>query len=399
MKQLSIICIAFILFPTKNILSQQFGFRVDKGIIKSSEVVEASGIAASSKNPGMFWTHNDSGDKSRIFAFDSLGNNLGTFLLAGIQNRDWEDIAIGPGPVEGAQYIYIGNIGDNSARYHTKYIYRINEPDVVLGQTAIDTVLYEVERLAFQYPDGKRNAETLMIDPLSLDIFIVSKEENTKVYRLTWPYTFYNSPPVTVDTLEQVAELPFSTAVGGDISSDGKEILIKRKNIIYYWVKEDIETIVDVLQKLPSTVPYFKEPQGEAICWASDLSGYYTISEGAHPHLYFYPRLVTSVEHGNNLPDKIKLYQNYPNPFNPTTLIKYSIPKLEMLHVNSQQKEIVKLKIYDILGREVAALVNEKQKPGTYEVQFNAENIASGLYLYKLSSGEYNLTRKMLLIR
>ncbi|VAX19112.1 hypothetical protein MNBD_IGNAVI01-2275, partial [hydrothermal vent metagenome] len=70
------------------------------GIIESNEINEASGIAASRKNPGLFWTHNDSGDNARLFAFDSLGRHRGEFLLAGIQNRDWEDIAIGPGPVE-----------------------------------------------------------------------------------------------------------------------------------------------------------------------------------------------------------------------------------------------------------------------------------------------------------
>ncbi len=377
---------------------QQFGFRVDKGIIQSDKIIEASGIVASRKNLGVFWTHNDSGDKSRIFAFDSLGNNLGSFLLAGVQNRDWEDMCIGQKDSTGKHYIYIGDIGDNSLRYHTKYIYRIIEPDVSKSQIPVDSVLYGVERLAFQYPDGKKNAETLLIDPFTSNIYIVSKEKNTKVYSLTSPYKFYNTPPLSIDTLEQIAELPFSTAVGGDISPDGKEILIKRKNVIYYWVRKKNETIADVLNKVPITVPYFKEPQGEAVCWASDLSGYYTISEGAHPHLYFYPRLVTSVKYKNNLSNKFELYQNYPNPFNPATTIKYSISSL---HAMSQQ---IELKIYDILGKEISTLVNKKQNPGNYQVQWDGKNndgikVSNGVYLYRLKAGSFVTTKKMIFLQ
>ena len=112
------------------VLAQEFGFRIDKGIIESEEIVEASGIAASRKNPGVLWTHNDSGGKSNLFAFDSTGKNLGHYLIAGIQKRDWEDIAVGPGSIECKKYLYIGDIGDNSLTYTKKYIYRIPEPYV-----------------------------------------------------------------------------------------------------------------------------------------------------------------------------------------------------------------------------------------------------------------------------
>jgi len=78
------------------------------------------------------------------------------------------------------------------------------------------------------------------------------------------------------------------------------------------------------------------------------------------------------------------LEQNYPNPFNPSTTIKYSIPNVETLRATSQQ---VTLKIYDILGREVITLVNKQQKAGSYEVQFDASGLTSGIYFYKLNSG------------
>ncbi len=82
------------------------------------------------------------------------------------------------------------------------------------------------------------------------------------------------------------------------------------------------------------------------------------------------------------VPDKFELYQNYPNPFNPTTIIKYSVPQI----INNQSS-IINLKIYDVLGNEVATLANEEKPPGVYEVEFNASHLASGMYVYKITVG------------
>jgi len=94
------------------------------------------------------------------------------------------------------------------------------------------------------------------------------------------------------------------------------------------------------------------------------------------------------------LVEEYKLEQNYPNPFNPSTTISYSIPN----NVKSETSN-VKLVVYDILGNEVATLVNERQKTGNYEVKFNASNLASGIYLYKLQSGSFVQTRKLMLLK
>lgn len=91
----------------------------------------------------------------------------------------------------------------------------------------------------------------------------------------------------------------------------------------------------------------------------------------------------------NQMPEKFALYQNYPNPFNPVTTIKYDI-------IKSQD---VKLAVYDILGREVATLVNTQQQPGSYEVKFDATNVSSGIYFYQLNAGDFIGTKKMILIK
>ncbi|NWG29299.1 MAG: T9SS type A sorting domain-containing protein [Ignavibacteriaceae bacterium] len=91
----------------------------------------------------------------------------------------------------------------------------------------------------------------------------------------------------------------------------------------------------------------------------------------------------------SNLPEKFQLYQNYPNPFNPVTTIKYDIVKAQDVNVI----------VYDILGRELARLVNEHQQPGSYEVEWNASNVSSGIYFYQLKTKNYINTKKMILLK
>ena len=99
---------------------------------------------------------------------------------------------------------------------------------------------------------------------------------------------------------------------------------------------------------------------------------------------------------------EFKLYQNYPNPFNPSTTIKYTIPKVGIGKAGNSEV-LVNLKIYDVLGREMATLVNERQQAGTYQVTFDASSVSgdlpSGIYFYKLQAGNFIQTRKMLLIK
>ncbi|RMF59353.1 MAG: T9SS C-terminal target domain-containing protein [Calditrichaeota bacterium] len=88
-------------------------------------------------------------------------------------------------------------------------------------------------------------------------------------------------------------------------------------------------------------------------------------------------------------PESFSLSQNYPNPFNPATTIRFQLP----------QSGFVSLKVYDLTGREVAVLVKEQKPAGTYQVSFDAGQLASGVYFYRLKSGEFQQTRKMLLVR
>jgi hypothetical protein len=91
------------------------------------------------------------------------------------------------------------------------------------------------------------------------------------------------------------------------------------------------------------------------------------------------------------------LDQNYPNPFNPSTIIKYTISNV--IASGTKQSQQVLLKVYDILGNEIATLVNEEKPAGTYEIEFNGTGLSSGVYLYKLQAGDFVATKKMILMK
>jgi len=106
---------------------------------------------------------------------------------------------------------------------------------------------------------------------------------------------------------------------------------------------------------------------------------------------------VTSVKKIDDLKKEFALSQNYPNPFNPSTTIKFTISSIGAQYRASQQH--TKLIVYDILGREVRTLMNKKLSPGSYEVEFNGNDLSSGIYLYKLQYGKMQQTRKMILLK
>ena len=100
--------------------------------------------------------------------------------------------------------------------------------------------------------------------------------------------------------------------------------------------------------------------------------------------------MITSVEGSSiGLPIGFAISQNYPNPFNPSTMISYSIPRNSFVH----------LKVFDILGNDVAELVNEQKPAGSYEVKFDAASLPSGVYFYQLTAGEFIQTKKMILLK
>ncbi len=95
------------------------------------------------------------------------------------------------------------------------------------------------------------------------------------------------------------------------------------------------------------------------------------------------------IEEEETIPTEFALYQNYPNPFNPSTLIKYQVP----------EKSFVLIRVYDLLGKELATLVNEEKSAGSYDVNFDAGQLSSGFYIYTIKAGDFTSTKKMILMK
>lgn len=100
---------------------------IPQGKLTNPLLEEVSGLAVSHRYPNRLYVHTDSGGEAAVFVLDTLGNELGKLDLLGLTNRDWEDIAVGPGP-NGSSYIYVAEIGDNEAKYNQISLYRFAEP-------------------------------------------------------------------------------------------------------------------------------------------------------------------------------------------------------------------------------------------------------------------------------
>jgi len=279
-----------------------FESAVSAGNVEQGQSVlinEASGIAASNSNANIFWVNNDSGDYARIYAINQIGQRVGTYNLTGATRIDYEDIAVGPGPAAGQEYIYIGEIGDNYAVRSYITVYRVAEPLVNYLQNPVTVNLSGVESITLQYPDGARDAETLMIDPVTKDIYIISKRETySRVYLAAYP----QSTTSTI-TMEYKGQLPWGWAVGGAISPDGSLVIVRGYSNASIWQRGDGVNLWEIFTGPECPVSVAWEPQGEAICFDADGCGYYTVSEGINQPLYYYDRQGPCLLAGDFEPD------------------------------------------------------------------------------------------------
>ncbi len=132
---------------------------------------------------------------------------------------------------------------------------------------------------------------------------------------------------------------------------------------------------------------------GGGIIWSNETTAYI-------------PDIITNVKTKNEVPTDFSLEQNYPNPSNPTTTIRFTIPTSPLnpspYQGEGQRERLITLKVYDVLGREIATLVNEESATGgagSYEVEFDGANLTSGIYFYQLRAGNFVETKKMILLK
>lgn len=156
------------------------------GRFVNKDFTEASGAVASVAEPGVFWGNNDSGNDERLFAFDTAGRSLGVVRIRDVKNRDWEAMATGPCP-EGT-CVYIGDIGDNSARRDNLAVYRLVEPRTNAGTQA------PLATLRLAYADGPHDVEAMYAGPDG-SLWLVTKRPSRAANGASRPSRVYHVPP------------------------------------------------------------------------------------------------------------------------------------------------------------------------------------------------------------
>lgn len=286
-------CVVLLLDRSPQVGAQSGGFAdgVQVGQIADNNLAELSGIASSRHNPGVLWVHNDR-NRDKLYAVSTNGQLLATYTL-GKAMDDFEDLAIGPGPSPELHYLYCGDIGDNAGTRTSLRVYRAGEPAVYaeLAANPPSQELPLVDKITLLYPDGSHNAEALLLDPLTGDLYIATKQTGISgIYRADRAQL---QDGATV-TLSFVTQVDFHEVSSGDISADGQEIILRQENFAKLWRRAPGQTIEQALTETPVYVPVIgapTEPNGEGVAFDGGGLGYYTVSEGVQPAIYFFAKI------------------------------------------------------------------------------------------------------------
>ena len=325
-------------------------------------ISEASGLVAT---PGMLWTVNDSGGDASVYGVDDSGTQRVEVRLRGATNVDWEDMAYHPP----SKTLYVADIGDNAGRRRSIQIYALPLP--ALGTDTVVDVDPSVR--SYVYPDGARDAETLLCDPVTGDLFIVTKRERrNRLYKV----------PAVGDTLQMMHDLPFYLAVAGDVSADGRHIVVKNYAYVFSWTRLGNESISDAMRRQPDTLHYMPEPQGECLAIAQDGSGFYTVTEredgGPLAPIEFYPAVASPADIDRVRDVRRPSIQVVPDDAKRGHyVIRYAVT----------QESNVSITVRNVLGMTVAKPADDSREAGAQERELDLTQSPDGTYIVTLRTG------------
>jgi hypothetical protein len=242
------------------------------GRVADPSANELSGLVRSRSQSDLLWSHDDSGAGPVLYGLRTDGRVAARPTVTGARAVDWEDIAAGP-DANGRPLLYIGDIGDNASQRATIDVYRVAEPRVGTGASAA------ADRLQLRYPDGAHDAEALLVDPLRGDLVIVSKVLGAaRAYRAS-----ARLPGGSQTTLRAGPEINLSFVTAGDVSADGRVIVLRGYDRVATWVRRGRERLTTTLRRAPCLSPtsLAGEGQGEAIAVDRHGTSFLTVAEGS----------------------------------------------------------------------------------------------------------------------
>jgi hypothetical protein len=256
------------------------------GTIKTEEITESSGLVASRCQPEVFWTHNDSGDGAFVFALNKTGEKLGVWQVKNAKNRDWEALATIKNQT-GECFLYIGDIGDNNRERNDLVVYSVREPTISGADKTSNRKnplpTEPADAIKIQYAKNAHyDAESLLVHPQSGDIYILTKSlsDASAVYKLSRNYNLNR-----INQLEKIADftvpsIPIGFLTGGDISSDGKRVIISDYLAAYEIILPAAsKNFDDIWREKPLIVDLGERQQGETVCYSADDAAIYATSE------------------------------------------------------------------------------------------------------------------------
>ncbi|MBN1335972.1 MAG: hypothetical protein JXB39_08435 [Deltaproteobacteria bacterium] len=261
---------------------------VEGARIEVGDLAEISGLAASHAHPGGVWFHEDHQEGPVLYAADTDGGDRGTFTLAGVRNVDWEDLAVGPCP-DGEPVctcLHVADIGDNDLERDGGVVWRVPEPEPLDpgGRTQVGPL----DAVHFVYPDGPHDAETLLVDPDTGAVLLVTKEAPARVFAFpgTPPASASEDDPLVLELLDAVdleslgASAP--KASGGAVSPAGLRTVLRTDEDLLLFRG----TGAAAFQREPDVLPVPPAGQGEAVAFTPDGRTLLLVSEGTDPHLW-----------------------------------------------------------------------------------------------------------------
>jgi hypothetical protein len=255
--------------------------------LNDSRINESSGIAASTRYSGAFWTHNDSGDSARIFLINKNGKTLATVNIKGVSAMDWEDIAAFRLGEDG--YVLIADTGDNARMRENCLLYVIREPAISMNSNNEEAPSVDVEpelRVSFSYEDGLHDCEAVAVDPNGATVYFVSKDPGEcKIYAM--PLSLTESKKPNVAKAIASLKLPYVTAM--DISPDGIHAVILTYGDAYEFSRANGESWAQAFSNEPHIIKSPIRKQGESICYGPDGKTLYLTSENAYQPLWEIP--------------------------------------------------------------------------------------------------------------
>ena len=263
----------------QRICSGELDAPVQVGTLEDPALVEVSGVVASRSQPGVLWVHNDSGDSARIFAIDRQGRRLGEFTISGVAAEDWEDIAIVAGNDGARDTIVVADFGDFNGARPTVDLVFVPEPTIPVDPAA-PVAVDDASTVAYRYDDGPHEAETLLADPRSGVMYVVTKEfvDAPQVFRVGAAPAAGSTDPGVFERIGELDLGPARLVTGGDVSPDGSAIALRTYTDVFVFSR-DGDDLGAAFAGEPCAAVAPRERQGEAIAFLANGSGYITIGE------------------------------------------------------------------------------------------------------------------------